>query len=74
MFREPAPALFTYPEKLDTYFRHSKEPYDWEPSSYFGSDNNLIDRFKSECFSQDEQAVGSSPSGTMTPHGQEGQD
>lgn len=74
MFREPAPALFTYPEKLDTYFWHSKEPYDWEPSSYFGSDNNLIARFMSECFSQDEQAVSSSLSGKETTHAQEGQD
>lgn len=74
MFREAALAISTYPEKLDTYFRHSKERCDWAHSSYFGSDNDLIDRFKSECFSQDEQAVGSSPSGTMTPHGQEGQD
>lgn len=74
MFREPALAIFTYPEKLDTYFRHSKERCDWAHSSYFGSDNNLIARFKSECFSQDEQAVGSSLSGTETTHAQEGQD
>ena len=47
--------------------------------SYFGTDNRLVGkvfltRFKSECFSQDEQAVGSSPSGSETALTQEGQD
>ena len=74
MFREAEPDNFTDPEEEDEYYRHSEERYDWAHSSYFGSDNNPIARFKSECFSQDEQAVGSSPFGTMTPHGQEGQD
>ena len=74
MFGEAEPDNFTDPEEEDEYYRHSEERYDWAHSSYFGSDNNPIARFKSECFSQDEQAVGSSPSGTMTPHGQEGQD
>ncbi len=42
--------------------------------SYFGTNEDLIARFKSECFSQDEQAVGSSPSGSETALTQEGQD
>ena len=42
--------------------------------SYFGTNEDLIARFKSECFSQDEQAVGSSLSDTEAAHAQEGQD
>ena len=42
--------------------------------SYFGTEYNPIARFKSECFSQDEQRVDSSLSGKETTHAQEGQD
>ena len=74
IFRKAEANIFTDSEEEDAYYPYSQEPYDWEPSSYFGSDNNLIARFKSECFSQDEQAVGSSPSGSETALTQEGQD
>ncbi len=74
IFREAEAYIFTDSEEEDAYYPYSQDLCDWVHSSYFGSDNNPIARFKSECFSQDEQAVGSSLFGTMTPHGQEGQD
>lgn len=65
-------------DKLDNFANSEEKDMEENPNwawfSYFGSDNNLIARFKSECFSQDEQAVGSSLSGTETTHAQEGQD
>ena len=74
IFREAEAYIFTDSEEEDAYYPYSQDLCDWVHSSYFGSDNNLIDRFKSECFSQDEQAVGSSPSGSETALTQEGQD
>lgn len=74
MFGEAEPDNFTDPEEEDEYYRHSEERYDWAHSSYFGSDNNPIARFKSECFSQDEQAVDFSLSSTEIALSQEGQD
>ena len=74
MFREAEPDNFTDPEEEDEYYRHSEERYDWAYHSYFGSNYGLITRFESECFSQDEQDVGSSLPGSETTHAQEGQD
>ena len=74
MFREAEPDNFTDPEEEDEYYRHSEERYDWAHSSYFGSDNNPIARFMSECFSQDEQAVDSSLSSTEIALSQERHD
>ena len=64
-----------------------QKAYDRAVSEYTPQSNNpqgneysrlavktFLPRFKSECFSQDEQAVGSSLSGTGTTHAQEGQD
>nr|WP_311472280.1 P-loop NTPase fold protein [uncultured Porphyromonas sp.] len=74
IFRKAEANIFTDSEEEDAYYPYSQEPYDWEPSSYFGSDNNLIDRFKSECFSQDEQAIDVPHSNTEAALTQEGQD
>jgi nitrite reductase (cytochrome; ammonia-forming) len=61
------------------YESNTNEELRFLHDSYFGTDNKLVgkvflSRFKSECFSQDEQAVGSSPSGSETALSQEGQD
>lgn len=65
-------------DELDNFANSEEKDMEENPNwawfSYFGSDNNLIARFELECFSQDEQAVGSSPSGSETALTQEGQD
>jgi len=69
MFREAEPDNFTDSEEEDM-----EENPNWAWFSYFGSDNNPIARFKSECFSQDEQAIDAPHSSTETAPTQEGQD
>lgn len=61
------------------YESNTNEELRFLHDSYFGTDNRLVgkvflSRFKSECFSQDGQAVGSSLSSPGTTHAQEGQD
>ncbi len=65
-------------DELDNFANSEEKDMEENPNwawfSYFGSDNNPIARFKSECFSQDEQAIDAPHSSTETAPTQEGQD
>ena len=74
MFKEYELDNFTDPEEAYTYYQDMKLYYIWEYCSYFGTNKDLITRFKSECFSQDEQAIDAPHSNTEAALTQEGQD
>lgn len=74
MFKEYELDNFTDPEEAYTYYQDMKLYYIWEYCSYFGTNKDLITRFRSECFSQDEQAIDAPHSSTETAPTQEGQD
>ena len=78
MFMEYNPQFDSFmsgdPREEDDHRKRLEYQFKMLHDSYFGTNEDLIAQFKSECFSQDEQAVGSSLSDTETTHAQEGQD
>ena len=78
MFREYNPQFKSFksddPRTEYEYREQMEDQFAMLYYSYFGTNKDLITRFKSECFSQDEQAIDAPHSSTETAPTQEGQD